>query len=140
METKPKKIIAKVELSMTEETLNDLMAYRKTRGFPSIDEAISAMIADNLGNTSSPMWNDSEVLAIPEGSRTVLGTLCKKAMAPAEIVQETGISDGKLRAYLAHLSRRYTKLQKEPLHLWNESIGKYEVNPKYIDMLSRLLT
>jgi hypothetical protein len=140
MENKLKKMIAKVELSMTEETLHDLMAYRDRRGFPSIDEAVSEIIASKLGKTSSPMWTDSEILAIPEGSRAVLGALCKKSMDPAEITQETGISEGKLRAFLAHLSRRYKKFQKEPLHIWNESIQKYEVNPKYIDMLSKLLT
>lgn len=140
MQTSPKKMIAKVELHMTEETLNDLMAYRNSRGFLSIDEAISEIVASKLGKTSSPMWTDSEVLAIPDGGRTVLGALCKKAMSPAEITQETGIDEFKLRAYLAHLSRRYKKLQKDPLNVWNESIEKYEVNPKYIAMLSRLLT
>jgi hypothetical protein len=140
METKPKKISLKVEVSMTEETLSALMTYRDSRGFPSLDEAISELVASKLGKSSSPIWTDSEILAIPEGGRTVLKILCKKAMSPAEIVQEAGVGEGELRAYLAHLSRRYKKLKKEPLHIWNESIGKYEANPKYIDMLSRLLT
>lgn len=140
METKPKKIIVKVEVSMTEETLGALITYRDSRGFPSLDETISELVARKLGKSSSPMWTDLEILAIPEGGRTVLKVLCKKAMSPSEIAQEASIGEGKLRAYLAHLSRRYKKLQKEPLNIWNQSIEKYEVNPKYIDMLSRLLT
>lgn len=140
METRPKKINVKVEVSMTEETLTDLVAYRNTRGFPNLDEAISELVASKLGKSSSPMWTDSEILTIPEGGRTVLKVLCRKAMSPSEIAQEAGMDEGKLRAYLAHLSRRYKKLQKEPLHVWNESIEKYEANPRYIDMLSKLLT
>lgn len=139
MESKPKKISIRVEVSMTEETLSALMTYRDKRGFPGLDEAISELLASNLGQSSSPMWTDSEVLAIHEGGKRILKALCSKAMSPAEIVQETGMREGELRAHLAHLSRRYKKLMKEPLHIWNESIEKYEINPKYLVMLSRLL-
>jgi hypothetical protein len=139
METKPKKINVKVEVSMTEETLNALMTFRNSRGFPSLDETVSELIASKLGKSSTPMWTDSEILAIHEGGKAILKVLCGKAMSPAEIAQETGMGKGELRAHLAHLSRRYKKFTKEPLHVWNENIEKYEANPKYIEMLSRLL-
>jgi len=140
MEIRSKKISLKVDVSMAEETLSELMAYRNNRGFPTLDDAISEILASKLGKSSSPMWTDSEILAVHEGGRAILKALCRKAMSPAEIAQEAGMGEGELRAHLAHLSRRYKKLKKEPLHEWNENIEKYEISSKYLDMLSRLLS
>lgn len=139
MELNRKKISLSLNISVTEETLNALLEYRNRRKLPSLDDAASALLADKLGKSPSPMWTDSEILSIHEGGKTILVALYKKSLSPAEIAQETGIEAGVLRAYLAHLTRRYNKLKKEHLHLWNDNIEKYEINPRYSDMIARLL-
>ena len=139
MEMNRKKISLSLNISVTEETLNALMEYRNGRNLPSLDDAASALLADKLGKSPSPMWTDSEILSLHEEGKKILAALCKKPMSPAEIAQEIGIEAGALRAYLAHLTRRYNKLEKEHLHLWNENIEKYEIHPRYSDMIARLL-
>ena len=134
-----KKVNLELTLSITEETLNALMNYRNQRNLPSLDDAASALLADKLGKTSSPLWTDSEILGFHDGGKKILAALCKEPMSPKEISRETGIMGDALRAHLAHLTRRYKKLKKEYLHLRNENIGKYEVNPKYLETISRLL-
>jgi hypothetical protein len=83
---------------------------------------------------------DRALMARAHGGRKILRALGKKPMPPSEISSSLGTSDGELRAYLAHLTRRYMKLKKEALHQWNENIQKYEINPKYSRMIQRLLS
>lgn len=139
MEVEHRKVNLKLNISITEETLNALVDYRNRRGLPSLDDAASTLLADNLGKSSSPMWTDSEILALGEGGKKILAALCKSALSPREIAQETGINSGALKAHLAHLTRRYKKLKKEYLHRWNENIDKYEIDPRYSKTISRLL-
>ena len=134
-----KKVNLELTISITEETLDALMDYRNHRDLPSLDDAASALLADKLGKSLSPLWTDSEILGLHDGGKRVLAALCKEPMSPKEISQETGIAGDALRAHLAHLTRRYNKLKKEHLHIWNEDIEKYEVNPRYLETISRLL-
>jgi hypothetical protein len=138
--TEEKKVKINVTVSLTEETLEVLFNYRKTRGFPSFDEAISTIISDSLGSSSTPMWTDTEIISMPDAERQIIKTIfVNGSMSFNEIANKTGINDDSLRGHMAQITRRYRSLKKEPLIKFNETTGKYEPESRYREMILRLL-
>ena len=136
----PKKVKIEAVVSLTEQILDSLVAYRNTRGFLSLDEAISAIVTDHLGTSSTPLWKDAEILNMPEAEKQIIKAVFQSgSMTPSEIVNKTGISDTSLRGHLAQVTRRYRRLKKEPLIKFNKATGKYEPDPRYREMILRLL-